>query len=201
MHDRGDVARQICRISVCGKIAFTFRALETPAERRLACVSTRGQFFPNRIGGIAASERTLDHETALRRTRICQQGAVVVVNYLSSKEGADRVVDEITKRSGKAIAVQANVAKKADVERLFAGVTKAFGKIDILVNNAGVYEFAPRDEITQQQFHKHFDVNVLGLLFATQEGVPAVIPAEACYLGWQESLTLLAKLVEAEIPD
>src|SRR2546422_4384532 len=99
------------------------------------------------------------------------EGAAVVVNYSSSKEGADHVVDEITKRGGKAIAVQANVARKAEVERLFSATKKAFGKIDILVNNAGVYEFSPLEEITEEQFHKHFDVNVLGLLLTTQEAV------------------------------
>src|SRR2546422_9632494 len=102
---------------------------------------------------------------------LAAEGAAVVVNYASSKEGADRVVDEITKRRGKAIAVQANVARKGEVERLFSATKKAFGKIDILVNNAGVYEFAPLEEITEQHFHKHFDVNVLGLLLATQEVV------------------------------
>ncbi|HEY4273702.1 MAG TPA: glucose 1-dehydrogenase [Candidatus Udaeobacter sp.] len=99
------------------------------------------------------------------------EGAAVVVNYASSKEGADRVVDEITKRGGKAVAVQANVAMKAEVERLFSAAKKAFGKIDILVNNAGVYEFSSLEQITEEQFHKHFDVNVLGLLLATQEAV------------------------------
>jgi 3-oxoacyl-[acyl-carrier protein] reductase len=98
-------------------------------------------------------------------------GASVVVNYSSAKEGADRVVDEITKGGGKAIAVQANVAKKAEVERLFAAAKNAFGKLDILVNNAGIYAFAPLEEITEEQFHKHFDVNVLGLLLTTQEAV------------------------------
>jgi 3-oxoacyl-[acyl-carrier protein] reductase len=98
-------------------------------------------------------------------------GAAVVVNYASSKEGADRVVDDITRRGGKAIAVQANVAKKAEVERLFSAAKKAFGRIDILVNNAGVYEFSPLEEITEEHFHKHFDVNVLGLLLASQEAV------------------------------
>ena len=102
---------------------------------------------------------------------LAAEGAAVVVNYSSSKEGADRVVDEITKRGGKAVAVQANVAKKADVERLFSSAKKAFGKIDILVNNAGVYELAPLEDITEKNFHKHFDVNVLGLLLATQEVV------------------------------
>jgi len=74
---------------------------------------------------------------------LAAQGAAVVVNYASSKQGADRVVDEIAKRGGRAIAVQANVAKKAEIERLFAETRKAFGKLDILVNNAGIYEFAP----------------------------------------------------------
>src|SRR6266481_3474320 len=96
------------------------------------------------------------------------EGATVVINYASAKEDADRIVDEITKRGGQAVAVQANVAKKADVERLFSATKKAFGKIDILVNNAGVYDWSPIEEITEEQFHRQFDVNVLGLLLATQ---------------------------------
>ncbi|MGI9087373.1 MAG: glucose 1-dehydrogenase [Chthoniobacterales bacterium] len=96
-------------------------------------------------------------------------GAAVVVNYASSREGADRVVDEITKGGGRAVAVQANVARKAEVEQLFAAAKKAFGKVDILINNAGVYAFAPLGEITEEDFHRHFDVNVLGLLLASQE--------------------------------
>jgi 3-oxoacyl-[acyl-carrier protein] reductase len=96
------------------------------------------------------------------------EGAAVVVNYASSKQGADRVVDEIAKRGGKAIAVHADVAKKAEIERLFAETRKAFGKLDILVNNAGIYEFAPLEEITEEHFHKHFDINVLGLLLTSQ---------------------------------
>jgi 3-oxoacyl-[acyl-carrier protein] reductase len=99
------------------------------------------------------------------------EGAAVVVNYASSKEGADRVVDQIAKRGGRAIAVRANVARKADIEHLFVEAKKAFGKLDILVNNAGVYDWSPLEEITEEQFHKHFDVNVLGLLLATQEAV------------------------------
>jgi 3-oxoacyl-[acyl-carrier protein] reductase len=102
---------------------------------------------------------------------LAAEGADVVVNYSSSKEGADQVVDEIAKRGGKAIAVQGNVAKKSEVARLFATAKKAFGKIDILVNNAGVYDWSPIEEITEEQFHRQFDVNVLGLLLATQEAV------------------------------
>jgi len=99
------------------------------------------------------------------------EGASVVVNYASSKTDADKVVDEITKRGGKAVAVQGNVAKKAEVEKLFAEAEKAFGKIDILVNNAGVYEFVPLEDTTEQQFHRMFDTNVLGMLLVTQEAL------------------------------
>ena len=99
------------------------------------------------------------------------EGADVVVNYASAKKDADRMVDEISKRGGKAIAIQGNVAKKAEVERLFVEAEKAFGKIDILVNNAGVYEFVPLEDVSEQHFHKHFDVNVLGMLLATQEAL------------------------------
>ena len=102
---------------------------------------------------------------------LAAEGAAVVVNYATSKEGADRVVDEITKRSGKAIAVQAHVAKKADIERLFAETKKAFGRLDVLVNNAGVYQFTPLEEVTETEFHREFNTNVLGMLLATQEAL------------------------------
>src|ERR1700744_6503894 len=100
---------------------------------------------------------------------LASDGASVVVNYSSSKEGADRVVAEIKKEGGKAVAIQADVAKKSDVERLFAETKKAFGRLDILVNNAGIYEFASLEGITPDNFHKQFDLNVLGLIFASQE--------------------------------
>jgi 3-oxoacyl-[acyl-carrier protein] reductase len=103
--------------------------------------------------------------------QLAAAGASVVVNYSSDKAGADRVVDEIVKRNGNAIAVQANVAKKDQVTKLFAAAIKAFGKTDILVNNAGVYAFAALEDVTEEQFHKHFDINVLGLLLASQEAL------------------------------
>jgi 3-oxoacyl-[acyl-carrier protein] reductase len=99
------------------------------------------------------------------------EGASVVVNYASAKSDADKVVDEITKRGGTAVAVQANVAKKSEVQRLFAETEKALGKIDILVNNAGVYQFAPLEEITEEEFHREFNTNVLGMMLATQEAL------------------------------
>ena len=100
---------------------------------------------------------------------LAAEGAAVVVNYSSSKEGAERVVAEIKANNGKAVAVQADVAKEADVKRLFDETAKAFGQVDILVNNAGIYQFAPLDEITEEQFHRMFNTNVLGLLLATRE--------------------------------
>jgi 3-oxoacyl-[acyl-carrier protein] reductase len=102
---------------------------------------------------------------------LAAEGAAVVVNYASSKEGADHVVSEIVGNGGKAVAVQANVAKEADVRRLFEETKRAFGRLDVLVNNAGIYEFAPLENITAEHFHKQFDLNVLGLLFASQEAV------------------------------
>src|SRR6516165_4863458 len=100
---------------------------------------------------------------------LADAGAAVVVNYSSSKDGADRVVRQIADKGGKAIAVHANVAKKADIERLFAETKKAFGRLDVLVNNAGIYEFAPLGEVTAEHFYKQFDLNVLGLILASQE--------------------------------
>jgi 3-oxoacyl-[acyl-carrier protein] reductase len=98
-------------------------------------------------------------------------GASVVVNYASSKEGADRVVAEITKGGGKAIAVQGDVSKSADVKRLFAETKRAYGKLDVLVNNAGVYEFQPLEDITEGEFHREFDTNVLGSILTIQESL------------------------------
>jgi 3-oxoacyl-[acyl-carrier protein] reductase len=102
---------------------------------------------------------------------LAAEGASVVVNYSSSKEGADRIVGEINGNGGRAVAVQANLAKEGDVRRLFAETKKAFGRLDVLVNNAGVYEFWPLEQVTAAHFHKMFDVNVLGLILATQEAV------------------------------
>jgi 3-oxoacyl-[acyl-carrier protein] reductase len=99
------------------------------------------------------------------------EGAAVVVNYSSSKEGADKVVEEILAAGGRAVAVHANVAKLDDIQGLFAATQKAFGKLDILVNNAGIYEFSPLESITEEHFHKQFNLNVLGLILATQEAV------------------------------
>jgi 3-oxoacyl-[acyl-carrier protein] reductase len=100
---------------------------------------------------------------------LAAEGASVVVNYSSSKEGADRVVKDIAGKGGKAVAVQGDVSKASDVQRLFAETKKAYGRLDVLVNNAGIYEFAPLGEITEEQYHRQFNTNVLGLILATQE--------------------------------
>jgi len=102
------------------------------------------------------------------------EGASVVVNYSSSKAGADAVVKRIKDKGGKAIAAQADVSKPEEIGRLFAETKKAFGKLDILVNNAGIYEFAPLDTVTPEHFHKQFNLNVLGLILTTQEAVKLI---------------------------
>ena len=101
--------------------------------------------------------------------RLAAEGAAVVINYASSKDGAERVVADIKAKGGKAIAVQGDVAKASDVEKIFAETKQAFGRLDILVNNAGVYNFLPLKEVTEEDFHRHFNINVLGLLLATRE--------------------------------
>jgi 3-oxoacyl-[acyl-carrier protein] reductase len=99
---------------------------------------------------------------------LATEGAAVVVNYSSSKADGEKVVEQITAKGGKAIAVQANVSKQAEIERLFTETKKAYGRLDILVNNAGIYEFAPLEQVTEEHFHKQFNLNVLGLILACQ---------------------------------
>ncbi len=108
--------------------------------------------------------------------QLASDGAAVVVNYASSREGADRVVAEITAGGGKAVAVQADVSRQAEIVRLLAETKKAFGKLDILVNNAGIYEFAPLENVTAEHFNKQFGLNALGLILTTQEAVKLFPP-------------------------
>jgi 3-oxoacyl-[acyl-carrier protein] reductase len=102
---------------------------------------------------------------------LAAEGASVVVNYASSKSGADTVVAAITKAGGKAVAVGGDVSKAAEAQGIIDAAIKNFGKLDILVNNSGVYEFAPVEEITEASFHKLFNVNVLGTLLVTQAAI------------------------------
>src|SRR5580704_14708013 len=99
---------------------------------------------------------------------LAAEGASVVINYASSKTGADAVVAEIAAAGGKAVAVRGDVSKAADAQAIVDAAVKQFGKLDILVNNSGVYEFAPLEDITEEHYHKQFNVNVLGLLLTTQ---------------------------------
>src|SRR5207248_1116022 len=102
---------------------------------------------------------------------LAEAGASVVVNYASDREGAQRTVDAIQRAGGKAVTVQGNVARAEDVQRLFAAARESFGQLDVLVNNAGVYRFEPLPEVTEAEYRRQFDVNVLGTLLATQEAL------------------------------
>lgn len=123
---------------------------------------------------------------------LAAEGASVVVNYASSKAGADTVVAEIEKAGGKALAVGGDVSKAADAQAIIDAAVKQFGRLDVLVNNSGVYEFAPLEDITEQHFKKHFDVNVLGLLLTTQ--------AAAKHLGEGGSVINIGSLVTRLVP-
>src|SRR6478609_4741660 len=103
--------------------------------------------------------------------QLAAEGAAVVVNYASSKVGADKVVADITAKGGKAVAVGGDVSKKADAEGIIAAAVKTYGRLDVLVNNSGVYEFAPIEQFTEESFHRQFNINVLGLLLTTQAAV------------------------------
>lgn len=148
---------------------------------------------------------------------LAAEGAAVVVNYASSKAGADKVVDEITLKGGRAIAVQGDVSKKADIDQLFAETKKAYGQVDILVNNAGVYEFSPLEAINEEHFHKQYNLNVLGLLLTTQEAVKLIgpeggsiinissvvssytPPGSAVYSGTKAAVDALTKVLSKEL--
>ncbi|MGA0532927.1 SDR family NAD(P)-dependent oxidoreductase [Hansschlegelia sp. KR7-227] len=143
--------------------------------------------------------------------------AAVVVNYASDKAGADKVVADIVGGGGKALAVQGDMSKAADVKRLFEETAKAFGEVDVLVNNAGVYKFAPIEEITESEFHRHFDVNVLGPILATQEALKhfrasggsiinvssiasfTTTPTASVYSATKSALDTLTRILAAEL--
>lgn len=124
--------------------------------------------FAGKVAVVTGASKGIGAAIAIQ---LAEEGASVVVNYSSSKEGADRVVAEITKKNGKAVAIHANLTNETDIQRLFAEAKKTFGPIDVLINNAGIYEFAPLDEVTSDLFHKQFNLNVLGLILASREAV------------------------------
>ena len=102
---------------------------------------------------------------------LAAEGAAVAINYSAGKQGAERVVSQITREDGKAIAIQADISKAIDVKRLFEETEKAFGSPNVLVNNAGVFQFDPIEAITEKEFHREFDINVLGMILSTQEAL------------------------------
>jgi 3-oxoacyl-[acyl-carrier protein] reductase len=168
----------------------------------------------NRVAVVTGASKGIGAEIA---RHLAAAGAAVVVNYSSDKTGADRVVDDVKKAGGKAVAVKANLAKEADVVNLFAEAKKAFGRIDVLVNNAGVYEFAPIESITAEHFHKQYDLNVLGLLLSTREAVKqfgpnggsivnissvvstARIPTAAAYSGTKGAVDAITRSLASEL--
>jgi 3-oxoacyl-[acyl-carrier protein] reductase len=122
---------------------------------------------------------------------LAAEGASVVVNYSSSREGADRVVAEIKGKGGKAIAVQGDVGKAEDVKKIFAETDKAFGRLDVLVNNAGIYKFTPLEDISEKDFNSLFNTNVLGVLLATQEAVKRFGPEGGSVINISSAVTSL----------
>ncbi len=159
-----DESRRVPALKIQHTIGLTGKQESQDKER----IKMKNERLNGKIAVVTGASKGIGAGIA---KQFAEEGASVVVNYVSAKQDADRVVDEIIKRGGKAVAVQGNVAKKAEVERLFAEAEKAFGKIDIVVNNAGVYEFMPLEEVSEQQFHRMFDTNVLGMLLATQEAL------------------------------
>jgi 3-oxoacyl-[acyl-carrier protein] reductase len=122
----------------------------------------------NKVAVVTGASKGIGAEIA---RELAAAGAAVVVNYATSRDAADKVVAEIAGSGGRAAAIQGDVAKAADVERLFAETKRTFGQIDVLVNNAGIYEFAPLEAVSEEEFHRLFNTNVLGVLLATREAV------------------------------
>ena len=120
---------------------------------------------------------------------LAAEGASVVVNYATSRRDADTVVADITSKGGKAFAIQGDVSKSDDVERLFADTRNAFGRVDILVNNAGIYRFAPIESVTEDEFHQHFNINVLGVLLATKEAIKHFTPDGGSIINFSTTVT------------
>lgn len=145
------------------------------------------------------------------------EGASVVVNYFTSKEGADKVVNEIVAAGGKAVAVQANLAKESEIDKLFKETKKHFGRVDILINNAGAYTFAPLESASSELYHRLFDINVFGLLLATKAALPLfpetggnvvnissiasslALPATSVYAGTKGAVDTITKTLAREL--
>lgn len=142
-----------------------------------------------KVALVTGASKGIGAEIALR---LASEGASVAVNYSSSKLDADNVVAKIIDHGGKAIAIHANVSDHEDIESLVSKTKEAFGPIDILVNNAGIYEFSPLDDITPEHFHKHFNLNVLGLLLVTQAAVRHFHPDGGSIINISSGVSTLA---------
>ena len=127
----------------------------------------------NKVAVVTGASKGIGAEIA---RELAAEGAAVVVNYAASRNVADKVVDEITGAGGRAVAIQGDVAKTQDVERLFSEAASRFGPIDILVNNAGVYAFSPIESLSEEEFHRHFNINVLGTLLSIREALKHFAP-------------------------
>ena len=122
----------------------------------------------NKIALVTGASKGIGAAIAIQ---LAADGATVIVNYASSASGADATVAEILRAGGNAIALQGDFSKEADILRVFGAIEQQYGKLDVLVNNAGVYQFGPLEELTEAQFHVHFNLNVMGLLMACREAV------------------------------
>jgi 3-oxoacyl-[acyl-carrier protein] reductase len=142
-----------------------------------------------KVALVTGASKGIGAEIAIR---LAAEGAVVAVNYSASKQAAEQVVAAITGKGGKAVAVHGNLTDAGHVKQVVAETVKALGPIDILVNNAGLYEFADLDNITAEHFHKHFDLNVLGLLLASQEAVRHFNPAGGSIINISSGVSTLA---------
>ncbi len=170
--------------------------------------------FSNKVAVVTGASKGIGAGIA---RRLAAEGATVVVNYASSREGAETVVAAIERAGGHALAVGGSVADEAQVARLFEAVRSAFGRVDVLVNNAGVYAPAPLDALSVAEFHRHFDTNVLGLLLATRAAAPlfpeaggSVVnvssivstfapPAAAIYVGTKGAVDAITKSLAKEL--
>ena len=145
-----------------------FNACRIGRKKEQVQMSTSTKKLVGKVALVTGASKGIGAQIA---KQLAEDGAKVVVNYASSREGADRVVKEIVSRGGAAVAVQADVSDQAQIKRLLADTVKAYDRLDILVNNAGIYEIGPLEQITAESFHRQFNLNVLGLLLTTQEAV------------------------------
>jgi 3-oxoacyl-[acyl-carrier protein] reductase len=145
--------------------------------------------FEGKVALVTGASKGIGAEVAIR---LAAEGAAVAVNYSASQQGADKVVAAIFAKGGKAVAVRGDLTNADDVKKVVAETVKALGPIDVLVNNAGIYEFAPLDGITPEHFHKHFNLNVLGLLQVSQEAVRHFNPAGGSIVNISSGVSTLA---------